>query len=153
MNAFHDPQSYRIYLFKVGGIRHGTGRGEGSVTCLDLTLFCRFYFPPSGLLEGWYLHPNSASYLSTWMVSHISPLASECSFSIQMNYGPNCSLTGLGTWAHSPLLVVPWCPTFSNRQPLLKMKTRDIHLLEHQHRILLSHFPKTSASGWSNTRE
>lgn len=80
MNALREPLSYRRCLFKVGVILHGVRRGEGSVRCTNLTLFCRLYFQPSGLLQGWYLHPNSASYVSTWMVLQISPLASETRF-------------------------------------------------------------------------
>lgn len=68
MKALHEPLSYPRCFFKLGVILHGVRKAEGSVRCTDLTLFCRFYLQPSGLLQGQYLHPNSANYLSTCMV-------------------------------------------------------------------------------------
>lgn len=133
--------------FRVGVTWPSTGRGEGSVGCTNLTLLYRLSFQPLGLLQGWHLHPNSACYLSMWMVSQISPPASESWPQHQLNYGPKCSFPGQGIPAHSPLSPYPQIPTgscYSTQKPQRA-------LLKNQHNLL--HFPKTSASGWSNTRE
>lgn len=141
----------RKILFRAGVIWPSTGRGEGSVGCTDLTLPCRVYFQRLGLLQGWHLHPNSASYLSTWMVLEISPPASESQFQHLLNYGPKCSFPGQGTPSSLSFFFLPQNLMFPDRQMLLNTKTRESSLLESQHNLL--HFPKTFASGWSNTRE
>lgn len=138
----------RKILFRAGVIWPRTGRCEGSVGCTDPTLSCRLYFQPLGLLQGWHLHPNSASYLSTWTVSEISPPASESRFQHLLNYGPKCSFPGQGTPAHSPFSPYPKIPC---SMMLLNTKTRESSPLESQHNLL--HFPKTFASGWGNTWE
>lgn len=119
--------------------QHRKRWGQGSVKCTKLTWFGRLYFQLSGLLQGWYLHPKSASYLSTWMVPQTSPIASEHATSI-LNYGSNCSFLD----PDSPFLVALKCPTFSNRQLVPNMKNRKTHLFKHQC-DLLPHIPKTVA--------
>lgn len=120
MKAFCEPASYRGCLHRLVQYDTAQGEGQGGVKSAALTLFGRLYFQPSGLLQGWYLHPKSASHLSTQTASQISPLASEHAVSM-LNYGSTCSF--LDPESLSSFLAALKRPTFPNRQLLLSMKS------------------------------
>lgn len=149
MNVFHKPPSYGRSFFRVGVLWPSTGRGKGSAGCANLTLLCRLYFQPLGLLQGWHLHPKSASYVGLWMVSLISPPASESWFHHLLNYRSKCSSPGQGTPAHSPFPPypkIPCSPTgscYSTQKPERALSSK----------VNTTFFPKTFASGSSNTRK